>query len=113
VALLGLLDLSTAFDTVDHDVLIQRLEISFDVSGTALQWIRSFLSRRLQAITFSGVTSAYLPVMHGVPQGSVLGPLLYVLYAYTADVTAIAAIHSVRVHTYTDDTTTLHLLLCC
>ena len=69
VTLLGLLDLSAAFDTVDHDIPIQRLEVSFGVSGTALQWIRSFLSVRLQAITFRGITSTYLPVMHGVPQG--------------------------------------------
>jgi hypothetical protein len=102
VTLLGLLDLSAAFDTVDHDILIRRLHTSFGLDGTALQWITSFLVDRTQAVKFLGVTSSYLPLQSGVPQGSVLGPLLFLLY--TADVAQIAHRHGVSVHSYADDT---------
>jgi len=84
VSLLGLLDLSAALDTVDHDILLRRLENSFGIDGMALQWINSFLTNRTQAVEFRGVTSAYTLLRHGVPQGSVLGPLLFLLY--TVDV---------------------------
>jgi hypothetical protein len=102
VTLLGLLDLSAAFDTVDHGILLQRLRTSFGIDGTVLGWIGSFLSGRSQAVAFQGVTSGYTPLRFGVPQGSVLGPLLFLLY--TADVAAIAERHSVSVHSYADDT---------
>jgi len=87
VSLLGLLDLSAAFDTVDHDILQWRAENSFGIDGMALQWINSF-PNRTQAVEFRGVTSAYTLLRHGVPQGSVLGPLLFLLY--TVDVAIIA-----------------------
>jgi len=104
VTLLGFLDLSAAFDTVDHDILLRRLATSFGISGLTLKWISSFLTGRTQAVVFRGATSAYTTVTHGVPQGSVLGPLLFLLY--TADVTAVAGRHnvSVHVHSYADDT---------
>ena len=89
MTLLGLLDLSTAFDTVDHKILIHRLQISFGFGGVALQWIESFLPGRSSRpmptshrITRLKFMSANLSVMYGVPQGSLIGPLLY-----TADVT--------------------------
>jgi hypothetical protein len=102
VTLLGLLDLSAAFDTVDHDILLRRLETSFGISGLVLKWLKSFLTGRVQAVAFRGVVSAYSSVMYGVPQGSVLGPLLFLLY--TADVTAVATRHGVCAHSYADDT---------
>ena len=57
VSIIGLLDLNAAFDTVDHDILIRRLQTLYGVTGRALDWIRSFLSDRTQAVTFRGVTS--------------------------------------------------------
>jgi len=102
VTLLGLLDLSAAFDTVDHNILLQRLGTSFGLGGPVLEWLKSFLSSRQQAVMFRGQTSAYVSLVCGVPQGSVLGPLLFLLY--TADVGTIARRHGVTVHSYADDT---------
>ena len=99
VSLLGLLDLSAAFDTVDHGILLKRLKTSFGVDGSAQNWIRSFLVDRSQAVAFRGTTSSYTVLHYGVSQGSVLGPLLY-----TADVGAIAQRHGVLVYAYADDT---------
>ena len=102
VSLIGLLDLSAAFDTVDHDILLCHLELSFGITGAALNWIRSFLSERTQAVTFFGEGSSTRKLTCGVPQGSVLGPLLFILY--TADVIRIAGSMGIRVHSYADDT---------
>ena len=59
VTLLGLFDLSAAFDTVDHDILLVRLETSFGIGGSVLAWLKSFLSDRQRAISLNGVTSAF------------------------------------------------------
>ena len=74
VTLLGLLDLSAAFDCVDHDILLRRLRYKFGVCGTALEWIASFLLGRSQQVTagiLQGCHSVKLQVLIGVPQGSV------------------------------------------
>ena len=102
VSLIELLDFSAAFDTVDHDILLRRLELSFGITGAALNWIRSFLSERTQAVTFFGERSSTRKLACGVPQGSVLGLLLFILY--TADAIHIAGSMGVRVHCYADDT---------
>ena len=102
VTLLGLLDLSAAFDTVDHYILLRRLATSFGISRLTLKWISSLLTGRTQAVVFRGATSAYSTVTHGVLQGSVLGPLLFLLY--TADAIAVADRHNVSVHSYANDT---------
>jgi exonuclease III len=102
VTLLGLLDMSAAFDTVDHEVLLGRLQTSFGVRGTVLTWIESFIRGRTQEVVVEGQQSTTSVVVCGVPQGSVLGPILFLLY--TADVTAIVARHGLRAHSYADDT---------
>ena len=81
VTLLVLLDLSSAFDTVDHEVLIRRLEITFGIADTALQWFRSYLAGRSQRVLLNGSFSEDFSLPHGVPQGSCLGPLLFTIYA--------------------------------
>ena len=101
VTLLGLLDLSAAFDTVDHDILPTRLHKSYGVGGTALAWISSFIQGRQQSITFNGNQSARIQLKYGVPQESVLGPLLFILY--TSAVISIAASLGVGPHSYADD----------
>jgi len=70
VSLIGLLDLSAAFDCVDHDLLLQRLQLSFRPTGVVLQWIKSFLNLT-QQIAYRGQLSATLPLLFGVPQSSV------------------------------------------
>ena len=101
VTLLGLLDMSAAFDTVDHDILLTRLHKSYGVGGTALAWISSFIQGRQQSVIFNGHQSARIQLKYGVPQGSVLGPLLFILY--TSDVISIAASLGVGAHSYADD----------
>jgi len=79
VTLLSLLDMSAAFDCVDHLILLDRLRVAVGIGGTAFDWIRSFLSGRTQQVVYGGEQSVTSAVLFGVPQGSVLGPLLYVL----------------------------------
>jgi hypothetical protein len=102
VSLLGLLDLSAAFDCVDHSILIERLEKTFGIRGTALSWITSFLADRTQQVSFGGRLSAIGRLICGVPQGSVLGPLLFILY--TAGIFDLVAAHGLSAHSYADDT---------
>jgi hypothetical protein len=102
VTLLALLDLSAAFDCVDHDILLSRLQSSFGVDGVVLAWVRSFLSDRQQCVSFGGQLSSEIRLLFGVPQGSVLGPLLFLLY--TAEVFDIISSLGLTGHSYADDT---------
>jgi len=101
-----LLDLSAAFDAVDHDLLLQRLERQFRLCGTAHQWVRSYLSCR----TFRDVMSFVVYVMCSVPQGLVLGPLFFTLCM--ADLADRVARYGMSLHAYADDTQ-LYLRFCC
>jgi len=101
-SILILLDLSAAFDTVDHLVLITRLETDFGVSDIALNWFRSYLSDRKQFVSMGRFRSKIYVVQSGVPQGSILGPLLFNIYIFTLG--QLLRSLGLKFHLYADDT---------
>ena len=96
------LDLSAAFDMVDHQILLNRLSSSFGIRGLALSWLQSYLSDRLQQIRIATSSSIPERCCFGVPQGSVLGPILFTLY--TAPVGQLITSCEVMHQQYADDT---------
>ena len=102
VSLLALLDVSAAFDTVDHGILLERLSTSYGLSGMAYTWLESYIIGRAQIIHVGNRHSPPSKVLYGVPQGSVLGPVLYVLY--TSDVAKLVEALGLGAHLYADDT---------
>ena len=97
---LVLLGLSAAFDTIDHDILLHRLQHMFGIQGTVLSWFRSYLTRRFQFVSTQGTHSDQIELCCGVLQGSVLGPILFILY--TQPLTSVILKHSVSYMLYAD-----------
>ena len=79
VSILLLIDFSKAFDLVEHEILLKKLE-HYGIRGPAYKWLESYLSNRKQYVSINGAESTSLTVEHGVPQGSILGPLLFIIY---------------------------------
>ena len=106
VVCLILLDLSTAFDTVSHDILLNCLHHQFGITGTALAWVRDYLSNRTQRVSVEvnrkKAESHKVLLKQGVPQGSILGLLLFTLYV--SPIGDICHQHNINFHGYADDT---------
>ena len=102
ISFLFLLDLSAAFDTVDHQILLCRLNSVFGIQSTALQWFQSYLSDRYQSTSVNNSSSSPSQLMYGVPQVPILGPILFVLY--TTPLSDIIANHTVNHQLFADDT---------
>jgi HEPN domain-containing protein len=102
VTCLTLLDLSAAFDTIDHSILLERLSSWFGISSIALSWIESYLLNRSFYVNINNCKSSHFQLLYGVPQGSVLGPLLFILY--TTPLSSVISNSSAAHHLYADDT---------
>ena len=102
ITALILLDLSAAFDTVDHSILISRLHDYLGVQDLALDWCKSYLSDRPQYVRIGTSTSQPTVLEYSVPQGSVLGPQWFTVYTYP--VRDIIRSYNLNYHVYADDT---------
>ena len=101
ISFLLCLDLSSAFDTVDHSSLIQQLETSIGTSGSCLKWIFSYLSNRNFVVSINDSYSTPSSFSFGVSQGSVFGPLLFILYS--SELPRIISLFSLQLQLYADD----------
>jgi hypothetical protein len=99
--LLILLDLSAAFDTVDHHILLQRVANEFGIVGIAQHWLSSYLSDRSFKVAVAGAHSNAIRLKYGLPQGSVIGPLGFTFYTHT--IGRILRRHNLLYHIYADD----------
>ena len=100
---MALFDVSAAFDTVDHQILLQRLSISFGLSGNILGWFTctSFLQDRSFMVAYGSTRFRWVSAPFGLPQGSVLGPLLCIIF--TADLGPLLAAGAVLSQSNADD----------
>ena len=87
-----MLDMSAAFDVVDHDILIKKLKL-YGFDDNSIKWMGNYLSGRTQAVYIDGFLSSFLPVEVGVPQGSILGPLCYVIFTNDLPETILQSSH--------------------
>ena len=101
VIALTLLDLPATFETIDHNILLSRLDDWFGVTGKALNWIKSYLTGRCQRIELGDCLPSKADLQFWVPQGSVLGPLLCTLY--TTPLSSMIFEHAIPHHLYADD----------
>ena len=101
VVCLILLDLSAVFNMVNHQLLLNRLKYRFGFGGVILDWIRSYLTERKQRVAIGDVQSDVVELAQGVPQGSVLGPILFSLY--TSPLGDICHQHNINFHAFADD----------
>ena len=93
-----------AFDTVNHSILTDKLS-HYGIRGTANNWFKSYLNNRYQFVSINGTESQPIPILHGVPQGSVLGPLLFLVYINDLH----CAINYSSVYHFADDTNLLNI----
>ena len=96
-----MLDFSSAFDTIDHTILVHRLHTDFGFTDTVLQWFSSYLTDRTHYVSLCNHCSDFAPVNSGVPQHSVLGPILFTMYI--KPLSAIFDSHSIIHHSFADD----------
>lgn len=101
IVILVLLDLSAAFDTIDHDILLDKLLKDFGICENALGWFRSYLKNRSFCVKIDKALSDFLCLLFGVPQGSLLGPILFILYIKFLQ--RIASKYGLSVQFYADD----------
>ena len=101
ISALALLDFSSAVDTIDYPILVHRLHTDFGFYDTVLQWFPSYLTDRTHYVSLSNQCSAITPVHSGVPQGSVLCPMLFTMYI--KPLSAIIESHSIIRHSFADD----------
>ena len=97
-----MLDLSAAYDTIDHDILLSRLCNVYGITGNALDWFRSYLTGRIQRVVIEDFVSVDQELDFGVPQGYMLSPRMYCMY--TKPVSNIIQRHGPSHHSYADDT---------
>ena len=94
------LDVSKAFDILDHNVLLSKLDY-YGIKDTALDWFKSYLTNRTQYVGCNGISSSIRNIETGVPQGSILGPLLFIIYMN--DIHTVS--NNLNFILYADDTT--------
>ena len=97
-----MLDLSAAFDTIDHSILFSRLAADFGIKGTVLNWFKSYMTGRSFRVCVGGTKSETMSLKFGVPQGSIIGPKAFTMYSQP--VAEIIRRHGVQYHIYADDT---------